>query len=120
VVVVDVNSTVACSLTAKKLGIRVAHVEAGLRSFDTGMPEEINRKLTDAISDLLFVTEESGARGPADGSSRSALRHHPGEHGAPGDGGAGDQLPRGHRPRRHPAEDGNHGTGTFLRSPAIS
>jgi len=62
VVVGDVNSTVACSLTAKKLGIRVAHVEAGLRSFDTGMPEEINRKLTDAISDLLFVTEESGMR----------------------------------------------------------
>jgi UDP-N-acetylglucosamine 2-epimerase (non-hydrolysing) len=62
VVVGDVNSTLACSLTAKKLGIRVAHVEAGLRSFDTGMPEEINRKLTDAISDLLFVTENSGMR----------------------------------------------------------
>jgi UDP-N-acetylglucosamine 2-epimerase (non-hydrolysing) len=62
VVVGDVNSTLACSLTAKKLGIHVAHVEAGLRSFDMGMPEEINRKLTDAISDMLFVTEESGMR----------------------------------------------------------
>lgn len=62
VVVGDVNSTLACSLTAKKLGIRVAHVEAGLRSFDMGMPEETNRKLTDGISDLLFVTEESGMR----------------------------------------------------------
>jgi len=62
VVVGDVNSTLACSLTARKLGIRVAHVEAGLRSFDMEMPEEINRKLTDAISDLLFVTEESGMR----------------------------------------------------------
>lgn len=60
VVVGDVNSTVACSITAKKLGVSVAHVEAGLRSFDTRMPEEINRKITDAISDLLFVTEESG------------------------------------------------------------
>jgi len=62
VVVGDVNSTIACALTAKKLGIRVAHVEAGLRSFDMTMPEEINRKLTDAIADLLFVTEESGVR----------------------------------------------------------
>ncbi|MBI5418502.1 MAG: UDP-N-acetylglucosamine 2-epimerase (non-hydrolyzing) [Deltaproteobacteria bacterium] len=62
VVVGDVNSTIACALTARKLGVKVAHVEAGLRSFDAEMPEEINRKLTDAISDLLFVTEESGIR----------------------------------------------------------
>ncbi|HXY51084.1 MAG TPA: UDP-N-acetylglucosamine 2-epimerase (non-hydrolyzing) [Terriglobales bacterium] len=59
-VVGDVNSTIATALTAVKLGIRVAHIEAGLRSFDMAMPEEINRKLTDAISDLLFVTEQSG------------------------------------------------------------
>lgn len=60
IVVGDVNSTVACSLTAKKLNIQVAHVEAGLRSFDMEMPEEINRMLTDRISDYLFVTEKSG------------------------------------------------------------
>jgi UDP-N-acetylglucosamine 2-epimerase (non-hydrolysing) len=59
-VVGDVNSTIAAALTAVKLGIDVAHIEAGLRSFDTTMPEEINRKLTDAISTLLFVTEQSG------------------------------------------------------------
>jgi UDP-N-acetylglucosamine 2-epimerase (non-hydrolysing) len=59
-VVGDVNSTLATALTAVKLGIRVAHIEAGLRSFDMAMPEEVNRKLTDAISDLLFVTEQSG------------------------------------------------------------
>jgi UDP-N-acetylglucosamine 2-epimerase (non-hydrolysing) len=60
VVVGDVNSTVACALTAVKLGVPVAHVEAGLRSFDRTMPEEINRVLTDAISHWLFVTERSG------------------------------------------------------------
>lgn len=59
-VVGDVNSTIAAALTAVKLGIGVAHIEAGLRSFDITMPEEINRKLTDAVSSLLFVTEQSG------------------------------------------------------------
>ena len=60
VVVGDVNSTIACGLVAKKLGVKLAHVEAGLRSFDRAMPEELNRLLTDAISDLLFVSEPSG------------------------------------------------------------
>jgi UDP-N-acetylglucosamine 2-epimerase (non-hydrolysing) len=60
IVVGDVNSTVASSLVSVKLGIQVAHVEAGLRSFDRAMPEEINRLLTDAVSEYLFVTEPSG------------------------------------------------------------
>ena len=56
-VVGDVNSTLACSIVAKKLNIPVAHVEAGLRSGDMTMPEEINRLVTDSISDWFFVTE---------------------------------------------------------------
>jgi len=59
VVVGDVNSTVAATIAAVKMGRPVAHVEAGLRSFDRTMPEEVNRILTDSISDLLFTTEPS-------------------------------------------------------------
>lgn len=58
VVVGDVNATCACSITAKKEGIRVAHIEAGLRSFDMDMPEEINRLVTDRLSDLLLTPDE--------------------------------------------------------------
>ncbi|MDP7635992.1 MAG: UDP-N-acetylglucosamine 2-epimerase (non-hydrolyzing) [Phycisphaerae bacterium] len=61
-VVGDVNSTIACGLVSVKLGVKLVHVEAGLRSFDRTMPEEINRVLTDAISNLLFVTEASGRK----------------------------------------------------------
>ena len=59
VVVGDVNSTLACSVVAKKMMVKVAHVEAGLRSFDMAMPEEINRLVTDVLSDYFFVTEQS-------------------------------------------------------------
>jgi UDP-N-acetylglucosamine 2-epimerase (non-hydrolysing) len=59
-VVGDVNSTIACGLVAVKLGVKLIHVEAGLRSFDRTMPEEINRILTDSISDLLFCSEQAG------------------------------------------------------------
>src|SRR3989442_11694835 len=58
IVVGDVNSTIACALVCAKLGVKVSHVEAGLRSRDRSMPEEINRILTDAISHLLFTTSQ--------------------------------------------------------------
>ena len=60
IVVGDVNSTFAAALTANKMGVKIAHLESGLRSFDRSMPEEINRLLTDEISDYFFVTEQSG------------------------------------------------------------
>ena len=61
-VVGDVTSTLACAITAKKHWIPVDHVEAGLRSFDRTMPEEINRIVTDSIADLFFVTEPAGVK----------------------------------------------------------
>lgn len=60
IVVGDVTSTLACSITAKKLGVRVAHVEGGIRSNDWSMPEEINRVVTDSITDYFFTTSEKG------------------------------------------------------------
>ena len=62
IVVGDVNATCACSITAKKEHVRLAHIEAGLRSFDLEMPEEINRMVTDRLSDLLFTTDEIASR----------------------------------------------------------
>jgi len=59
-VVGDVNSTMACTLVCSKMGIRVAHVEAGLRSYDRGMPEEVNRIVTDSLADLLLTPSEDG------------------------------------------------------------
>ncbi len=76
VVVGDVDSTLACSIVAKKLRIPVAHVEAGLRSGDMSMPEEINRLVTDSISDWFFVTEPSGeANLLREGKSPAAVHH---------------------------------------------
>lgn len=60
IVVGDVNSSAACALASYQNKIKIAHVEAGLRSFDLKMPEEVNRRLIDSVSDLLFVTEQSG------------------------------------------------------------
>lgn len=77
-VVGDVNSTLACSIVAKKLGIPVAHVEAGLRSRDMAMPEEINRIVTDALSDHLFVTEPSGVQNLLDEGRPNERIHHVG------------------------------------------
>jgi UDP-N-acetylglucosamine 2-epimerase (non-hydrolysing) len=75
VVVGDVNSTIACALVCSKLGVKVAHVEAGLRSGDRTMPEEINRILTDAISDLLFTTSEgAGENLQREGVSKNKIR----------------------------------------------
>jgi UDP-N-acetylglucosamine 2-epimerase (non-hydrolysing) len=62
VVVGDVNSTVGCALVAKKMNTALIHVEAGLRSFDRSMPEEINRLMTDSVADLLLATEEDGVQ----------------------------------------------------------
>jgi len=75
-VVGDVNSTLACAIVAKKAGIPVAHVEAGLRSRDMAMPEEVNRIVTDSIADLFFVTEPSAvANLLAEGKARGRIFH---------------------------------------------
>ena len=75
-VVGDVNSTLACAIVAKKAGIPVAHVEAGLRSRDLAMPEEINRIVTDSISDLFFVTEPAAVDNlVGEGKARERIFH---------------------------------------------
>src|SRR5919197_5072630 len=75
VVVGDVNSTLACALVCAKLGVKVAHVEAGLRSRDRSMPEEINRLLTDQIADLLFTPSHDGDENLlAEGIPRERIR----------------------------------------------
>jgi UDP-N-acetylglucosamine 2-epimerase (non-hydrolysing) len=74
VVVGDVNSTMACSIAAAKLGIPLAHVEAGLRNFDRAMPEEINRMVTDSLSDFLFTTcEDAGQNLRREGISEERI-----------------------------------------------
>ena len=75
VVVGDVNSTVACALVSAKLGVPVAHVEAGLRSFDRSMPEEINRVVTDRLSRLLFTTEDAANKNLRDEGTPDAHVH---------------------------------------------
>jgi len=76
IVVGDVNSTAACALVAAKLGTKVAHVEAGLRSFDRSMPEEINRVVTDSISDVLLVSEPAGLQNlAAEGMAARRFRY---------------------------------------------
>jgi UDP-N-acetylglucosamine 2-epimerase (non-hydrolysing) len=76
VVVGDVNSTLACALVAAKLNIRVAHVEAGLRSFDRSMPEEVNRVVTDAVADLLLTPSEEGSENlRREGVQESRIKH---------------------------------------------
>lgn len=75
VVVGDVNATCACSITAKKEHVKLAHIESGLRSFDLGMPEEINRMVTDRLSDLLFTTDEiADANLRAEGVAETRIR----------------------------------------------
>lgn len=75
-VVGDVNSTLACAITAKKLNLKLVHIEAGLRSGDADMPEEINRIITDSVSDMLFVTEPSGVNNlVAEGHNISKIKY---------------------------------------------